>query len=82
MSDRDWIAAEMVAAFLAEHEPPHRVQRRPLPEAAPVLAEARQRRLIWLEAMRKVSHGSLTEQDRIESQDAVQSGIDNLDEEI
>jgi hypothetical protein len=45
-------------------EPISRKQRWPLPESAPVLALAQERRRAWLQAMCAVSHSQLTEHER------------------
>jgi hypothetical protein len=49
---------------MTELEPPHRIQKRALPESAPVIAEAARRRMAWVAAMRSVSNSRLTERDR------------------
>ena len=45
-------------------EPPHRIQKRALPESAPVIALAQQRRRAWCEAMRAVSQSTIDETER------------------
>ena len=49
---------------MSELEPPHRIQKRALPESAPVIAAARLRRQAWQDAMGKVSNSRLTEHER------------------
>jgi hypothetical protein len=51
------------------NEPISRKQRWPLPQSAPVIAEAQRRRQAWIMAMRAVSYSQLTEQDRAERQE-------------
>ena len=51
-----------------ELEPVHRIQKRALPESAPVIALAQQRRQAWQAAMASVSNSRLTEHER-ESRD-------------
>jgi len=46
------------------NEPISRKQRWPLPQSAPVIAEAQRRRQAWIMAMRAVSQSSVTEHER------------------
>jgi hypothetical protein len=46
------------------NEPISRKQRWPLPQSAPVIAEAQRRRQAWVLAMRSVSNSRLTEHER------------------
>lgn len=57
-------------------EPKSRVQRWPLPQSAPVIAEAARRRAAWLDAMAAVSNSHLTEHEREARDD---DALDNSD---
>ena len=49
---------------MSDHEPPHRVQRRPLPESAPVIAAARQRRQDYLDRIHPWTRSNISEHER------------------
>jgi hypothetical protein len=59
-------------------EPISRKQRWPLPESAPVIAQAQQRRQAWVLAMRAVTRSSWSEHER----EARQETLDNPEDEV
>jgi hypothetical protein len=60
-----------------DYEPPHRIQKRPLPESASVIAAARTRRQAVLATLHPWTRSEITEDERTARNDDLQDDANN-----